>query len=221
MFFCLFVGLIILNVIFFIEGTFTSSQLVSFTINNEKKIDVREENKYRMLVYTPESKYPLLNNTVNDKMNEYIERFKKDVDSEISLINQHYSLDIFYDTYEYKNYISYVFRIEYYTGGAHPSHEVWTVNYDKEKNEIIDINTLIEENSNILNIFSDISREELSHNKRIADTSMMMEGTSPKIENFSNFVYSNNGLILFFPPYQVAPYSASEFMIVIPYDKLY
>jgi len=138
MFFCLFVGLVILNIVFFVEKTSTSFQLVSSTNNNEKKLDAREENKYRMLVYIPESKYSLLNNTVNSKMNEYIERFKKDVNSEISLVNQHYSLDIFYDTYEYNNYISYVFRIEYYTGGAHPSHEIWTINYDKDKNEIID-----------------------------------------------------------------------------------
>ena len=49
---------------------------------------------------------------------------------------------------------------------------------------------------------------------------MLLEGTSPKEENFKNFAFSKDGLILFFEQYQVAPYSEGSFRVVIPYDKI-
>ena len=105
-------------------------------------------------------------------------------------------------------------------GGAHPSHRIYTVVYNKDTNKIIAIDDLIKENTNTLEIFKEESRNILKNNKRIRIASMLYEGTTSKKENFNNFVFSEYGIILFFPQYQVAPYSEGEFNILIPYDKI-
>lgn len=197
------------------------SNYVSIVDSQKKKIEIEEKHKYKILVYFPDSDYKLLNEVVFDKMQEYVNRFKKELPSDLIQTNIYYTLIIMYDTYTYENYISYVFNIEYYMGGAHPNHEIWTVTYDKESNKIIDITDLIKKNSDILNIFSTVSREELLHNSGIVNSTMMMEGTRPIAQNFSNFAFSPTGLLLFFSQYQVAPYSSGQFIVKVDYDKLF
>ena len=90
----------------------------------------------------------------------------------------------------------------------------------KEKNKVISIEDLIKYNNQILNIFSKISREKLKNNKRIVSASMFFEGTRPKKENFINFAFTKDGILLFYPYYQIAPYSEGEFNVIIPYDNI-
>lgn len=187
--------------------------------NNEYKIE-EKNNNYKIIAYYPKTDYPKLNNVINDKIYEYIKEFKENVNSSDYPINQYYSLIILYDCYEYDNYISYIFRIEDYTGGAHPNHRIYTVVYDIKNNVIITIDDLINKNQNILNIFSENSREILKSNDKITSSTMLYEGTKPKKENFTNFVFSKNGIILFFQEYQVAPYSQGEFNVVLDYKKI-
>ena len=187
--------------------------------NNEYKIE-EKNNNYKIIAYYPKTDYSKLNNVINDKIYEYIKEFKENVNSSDYPINQYYSLIILYDCYEYDNYISYIFRIEDYTGGAHPNHRIYTVVYDIKNNVIITIDDLINKNQNILNIFSENSREILKSNDKITSSTMLYEGTKPKKENFTNFVFSKNGIILFFQEYQVAPYSQGEFNVVLDYKKI-
>ncbi len=187
--------------------------------NNEYKIE-EKNNNYKIIAYYPKTDYLKLNNVINDKIYEYIKEFKENVNSSDYPINQYYSLIILYDCYEYDNYISYIFRIEDYTGGAHPNHRIYTVVYDIKNNVIITIDDLINKNQNILNIFSENSREILKSNDKITSSTMLYEGTKPKKENFTNFVFSKNGIILFFQEYQVAPYSQGEFNVVLDYKKI-
>ena len=50
--------------------------------------------------------------------------------------------------------------------------------------------------------------------------SMMLEGTSPNKENYQRFNLSNDGLIIYFDRYQVAPYYYGDYNIIIPYKYL-
>ena len=210
----LIIFILIINIVFYIY--IINVKAIS---NNEYKIE-EKTNNYKITVYYPKTDYSKLNNVINDKIYGYIKEFKEDVNSSDYPINQYYSLIILYDSYEYDNYISYIFRIEDYTGGAHPNHRIYTVVYDIKNNEIITIDDLINKNQNILNIFSETSREILKSNNRIPSSTMLYEGTKPKIQNFQNFVFSKNGIILFFQEYQVAPYSQGEFNVLINYKKL-
>lgn len=205
---------LIINIIFYIY--IINVKAIS---NNEYKIE-EKSNNYKIIVYYPKTDYSKLNNVINDKVYEYIKEFKENVNNSDYPINQYYSLIILYDCYEYDNYISYIFRIEDYTGGAHPNHRIYTVVYDIKNNEIITIDDLINKNQKILDIFSENSREVLKSNDKITSSTMLYEGTKPKKENFTNFVFSKNGIILFFQEYQVAPYSQGEFNVILDYKKI-
>lgn len=216
----IFMFLIYLTTLFDVNSTsITCNKYSSFVNNTERKISI-DEHKYKILVYYPESEFDVLNKEITKKIDKYIYQFKDSIKDINVQPNIYYTLDIIYNTYEYKNYISYVFHVDYYTGGAHPNHELFTIIYNKHTNTIIDINSLIKLNPNILNTFSSISRKELLNNKDIVDSNMMFEGTKPTLNNFSNFAFSKDGLIIFFEYYQVAPYSSGEFQVIIPYDKL-
>ena len=175
--------------------------------------DIKAKKESDVLINFETTEYEVLNKEILKNLNNYIDL----INEEFKTIKTTYSLNIHHDLYEYENYISYVFYIEYYMGGAHPNHKIITINYDKFNNKILDINTLICKNNNILSVFSKISRDELLKSKNVIDTNIMLEGTK---ENFSNFAFSNEGLIIFFDYYQVAPYSQGEFSIIIPYNKI-
>ena len=134
--------------------------------------------------------------------------------------DQMYSLMISYETYEYPPFVSYRFTIFMDTGGAHPNHFLWTVVFDQEEERIISIADLEKKYPAILSIFSRYSREILMDNPGIVNSSMLFEGTKPTLENFSHFVFTSQGILIFFEHYQVAPYSSGEFQVLIPYEKI-
>lgn len=186
------------------------------TLSYNNKI-VHSDSNYEIKVDYPQTNYNTLNDVIKNKIDSYINDFKNNItDSQTSK----YYLIINHDTYTYKEYSSYLFMSEYYTGGAHPNHDIWTIVFNTKNNKIITLNNLINYNKNILNIFSNYSREKLLYNKKIVDTSMMLEGTRPTENNFSRFVLTNDGIILFFDRYQVAPYSSGDFKILIPYKSI-
>lgn len=193
----------------------------------EKKIVKRSDNpRYKLNIYYPYTSYELLNKTIEEKIKTEINLLLDAIKEYGVRPNQYYSLFINYDKYSYKNFLSYVFYISSYTGGAHPNNTIWTISYDIDTNEIIDINDLIKKDPTILDTLSSYSKSALKKDKRFNDTSsdikeMIDEGTKPNVDNFKNFAFSNDGLIIFFEQYQVAPYSFGNFEVVIPYSKLY
>ena len=49
---------------------------------------------------------------------------------------------------------------------------------------------------------------------------MMLEGTTGAKENYQRFNLSNDGLIIYFERYQIAPYYYGDYSITIPYQYL-
>ncbi len=69
-----------------------------------------------------------------------------------------------------------------------------------------------------LEIFSSFSREELL--RQGFNPSMVEPGTTPVAENFKLFLLNDQGLTLFFEPYQVAAWADGTIRLNIPLDKL-
>lgn len=164
----------------------------------------------------PRTEYKILNQNIMNYINKNIYEFNKTS----SIVEQDftYSLNIHYEEYLTKNYVSYVFYTSVYEGGAHPNNTIYTINYDKENNKIVTINDLIRTNPNILNLFSTKSREELLKKEEFNDPNikqMMIEGTKPISNNYKNFVFTKEGIMILFEQYQVAPYYMGEFKILI------
>ena len=90
-------------------------------------------------------------------------------------------------------------------------------------NSFININDLINIDKNILIKLSNISREELLRNKVLSNSDvkeMLMDGTNPKTDNFKRLALTDEGIIIFFERYQIAPYYFGDYNILIPYSKL-
>ena len=156
-----------------------------------------------------------LNKIINNEVNKYKLEFIKNAKD--SKLKTKYHLYIDYKEYKYGNYVSYVFFIEDFIGGAHPNHRIKSIVYDTLNNKVISIDDLISYNGNIINIISDYTRCILINNKDI-DVNMMYSGTSKVSDNFSNFVLTKEGLLIFFNRYQVEPYYKGEFEVLIPYE---
>ena len=196
-------------------------QYTTYTNNNENKIELSYKDDYKIKVYYPDTKYLKLDNTIDKKIGEIVSEFKNELTLNQVIPNFVSDLIITYDKYSYKDYLSYVFFIEYFTGGAHPNHEIWTITYDTKSDKIITIDDLINNNSNLLTKLSEYTRNELLHNPGITDVQMLIDGTKPEKDNFSNFAFSDDGYLVFFQYYQVAPYSSGSFVVKVPYSEFF
>jgi hypothetical protein len=169
-------------------------------------------------VYYPVTKYELLNKEINSIIDTKISKFKENVKDDIK-----YSILINYDVYRYENYIGFVFNTLEDYAGAHPNSYIFTVNYNIKNNSVINIDTLVNQNNNILNLMSKYTYTNLSNSSKMKEInmpSMLINGTKPTKNNFKNFVYTKYGIIIFFEKYQVAPYAYGEFCITIPYEEI-
>ena len=167
----------------------------------------------------PRSKYDRLNNTIKDKIGKIIFDYMNQA-AVSYLDNFTYTLDISYEDYSYQNIESFVFFVSSSTGGAHPDNTIFTINYDSSIDKIITIDDLVRKNNNILTVLSRESYNILSKNKNITDKQMLMEGLKPTTENFSNIVFTPIGIKIYFPQYQVAPYSVGSFQVLINYKNI-
>lgn len=225
----LLITLIALNIGLIVKQMILTTKIlnpISYASSNieEKKVSNMDENhKYNIDVYYPISNYSTLNHTVMKMVNNYINEFKVSTSDKDVQPNQYYTLNILYNKYEYSSYLSYIFRISEYTGGSHPNNTICTISYNKDNDQIITIDSLVQNNELLLDVLSLESRNILENNPIFKDNiikEMMLEGTKPKLDNFKNFVFSKDGLIIFFEQYQIAPYSYGEFNVVIPYSKI-
>ena len=179
------------------------------------------KNEIRMTY--PRTEYLILNQEIKKYVDSLLNAFMENGKTTVQP-NFTYTLDMYYEKYLYQDYLSYVFFTSLYTGGAHPNNTIHAITYDKEKNQIITISDLAHDNCKLLEVLSEESRTILkkypSFQTPYFQEDMLMEGTKPKLENFRNFAFSKEGLILFFEQYQVPPYSDGSFRVVIPYSKL-
>ena len=171
--------------------------------NNKEDTDIK--------VKYPIYEYYKLNKVITENINYYL---KDNIDN-------YYFLYIDYKDYEYKEYISIVLYISYFTGGAHPNYEIKTIN--KNTNKFIDIDDLINRDKDILNKLSIYSREYFSNNDMFNDRvvfDMMIDGTKSIKDNYKYFNITSDGLIIYFNRYQIAPYYYGDYNITIPYNYL-
>lgn len=225
LFFAIVIGTYLVN---FVNKNEVLEVRAVFSANDLKaNCDIKEikelEEDYEIEIYYPESKYSLLNEKIKNKMEKYINEFKEEIKEFEKIGDNKFTLSINFDSYEYEEYISYVFHIFVDLQGAHPNTYIWTISYDIKSKELIDINTLVRKNKDILNILSGYAYEELKQNSSIKEDNtldMLVDGTKPVSDNFSKFAFTKEGLKVFFQRYDVAPYYLGEFEVTVPYDKL-
>lgn len=115
--------------------------------------------------------------------------------------------------------VSIVFRGYQYTGGAHGLSTFETFIFDTSDGQSLSFEEIFKENSNYLQVISDYVTAELS--KQVdADTDWIKTGASADPKNYRYYYLTQEGLVVIFPEYQVAPYAAGPSTVTVPYDVL-
>jgi hypothetical protein len=117
--------------------------------------------------------------------------------------------------------VSIVIHTSYYTGGAHGGRNIYTFNFDGDKKREITLDSLFRTPGYLDKIaqytMNDLKDQLKETSGSEPNMSMLREGTSPKIENFSKFTIGvEKSITFYFEQYQVAPYVAGEQKVVMP-----
>jgi hypothetical protein len=138
------------------------------------------------------------------------------------------SLELTYQTKSGPKTVSYLFTLVQDTLGAHPNAYFRSFVYDLKSGNGLELGDIFTPGTNYYQILSTISRKKLpavialSEGSKRSDVDLgyMNRGTTADADNFQNWYIEGNSLMLVFPPYQVAPYSAGEQLVTIPFSEL-
>jgi hypothetical protein len=138
-----------------------------------------------------------------------------------------YTLEADYDVYTSDVAVSYVYHMYVDTMGAHPNAYYRTFTFDLLTGEELHIGDLFA-TPDFLEVLSNESRTRLVPQIAKAyevpeaelDRSMVDAGTTPFSDNFQNFYFEGDALVLLFPPYQVGPWALGTQEVSIPRSDL-
>jgi hypothetical protein len=172
--------------------------------------------------YTINASYPKTNSaTINNYFKSYtdeaVAQFKTDTswtsNGEVTPNQILLTLDSSYESVKSSTVQNYVFSTNLYTGGAHGIQVRKTFSFSPD-GQLLTINNLFN-NPKDLETFSKIVRSKLLKREN-AQTDWINDGAGPKIENYQSFIVKDDGVVVLFDQYQVAPYSDGQIDITIP-----
>ena len=188
---------------------------------NKNLKEINEIFKYKIDI-----SFPIINDTnANNYIKKLITNIKEDFiksSKRISNLNYYYTLHIKYKKYEYKNITTYVFNIRELKDNTYPNSFIKSIRINNDGN-IISIDNLINENSNILYNLSKISKNVLLSEIKLKDNitlNTILNKTRPLKKNFENFVYTKDGLLILLDYYKTNPYHYSIKKILVPYELI-
>ncbi len=216
---------LVLVVIYLIYNYYKDDNIYLVNVNTSTKkienINLAKRNK--MKVYYPSTNYKDLNRKIDKNISYYITYFNDYLKGANLLDNQFYELNIDYDVYQYERYISYVFYVEIDKGYDY-FYDIVSINYDRNANKVVDIDDLIDMDSDIIDTLSNYSKNSLIKDEKLNQNdytlNLVNSATDRDKNNFKNFAFSREGLILFFKKGQVGAYGLCNFIVVVPYEKI-
>lgn len=165
-----------------------------------------------------------INAILRDYVTNYVDQFKSDYgndDPGMLIDGMKYYLEMNYDTVKHGNSVqTIVIYISDYLGGAHGGMDITTMTFDFETGERIMMDDIFKEDSDWVTTLSDLVKEEIRKRDMGADEDWLELGAGPLKENFERFALSEDALILYFPPYYVAPYAAGPQTVEILLTKI-
>ncbi len=126
-----------------------------------------------------------------------------------------------------ENLISVHFDIgTYFQGAAHPNSHSRILNYDLKSDRVIRLADLFKPGSKYLQTISGYSIKDLKRQSKskgdelLLDDEWVERGAGAEAQNYQSWVITKKGLGINFDNYQVAPYAAGPFYVLIPYSAL-
>ncbi len=191
-------------------------QAISFNINIVYPTEIANYDFARMAV----EEY------FSEKRSEFWQ-FANEMDFTFGFLNP-WSLDIGYEVFRHSDSImSLQFSESVYTGGAHPNLLFKTFTLNLETQQVLGIEDIFQPESSPLTILYPLVQSDLEAQMQemfggdveIA-SDWIADGTGEDPYNYRNFVLTEESLIFYFEPYQVAAYAAGPFTVEIPLVNL-
>lgn len=210
---CLFLVLVsIISIIIIKADNITENHILESTERYDLKID-----------------YPnFKNKKIKEKVLTYIDKQRQEFmnvikESENIQISSKYDFNLNVTSSE-RNNITYVNILTYsYTGGAHYIRDDYSLYWDDDTKEFIDLKYFFKdeeafkEMTNLAYYYViNLGQEE----NRNFDQLWVRRGTAPTIDNYRHFEFTDNGLEIMFPPYQVASWADGQINITVPYEDI-
>ena len=114
-----------------------------------------------------------------------------------------------------------------FTGGAHPNQGFYTLTYDLKAGKTVRLADLFRPGAAYLRTIADYCAKDLQARKdpdsgenRGLATDIFADGVKPTADNFQNWAVTQKGLLILFPPYQVASYADGPQSVIVPYSAL-
>ena len=177
---------------------------------------IRKNEEVDINVYYPVTKCVKANGLIQEKVDYYIDKFKS-----TDTLSEGKELNISFEKYESGSIVSFKFEVDSNIGVTHDTKEFFTVVY--EGDEVITIDSLLKTNPNLLDDLYVEAKQQLECNEKFKEYSNLiwLENGLKKTKNtFSNFIFSDNNIIIIFNPYTVAPFVAGAFEIEISCDLI-
>jgi Protein of unknown function (DUF3298). len=120
-----------------------------------------------------------------------------------------------------ERFVSIGFFASTYTGGAHPNHYSFTLNFDVKNKRELKLADLFKPNSAYLEKISAYSIARLIEKlEEGSDEEWIRNGAGAKEENYKSWSLTREGLLINFDPYQVAAYAAGPQEVLVPFAEL-
>ena len=138
-------------------------------------------------------------------------------------------IDIGYNVeYADDDLISVNFGDDYFMGGAHPSHDTFTINYDLKNGKLLSLADLFKPGSKYLSTIATYSVADLKARKDpdsgeslgFLSDDVFADGAKPTVANYHNWNLTKKGLLITFIQYQVASYAEGPQTVIVPYATL-
>lgn len=239
-------SIFIIGASFWYKGQYTRTvQQPSLTATSSPSITkntIQEKNT----IYDIEVTYPVISKSFegSDKASKYLTKlyaarvldFKKQAKEShstapIELLAEKggsYYTTSFQEVASTSRYISLAVESEsYFIGMAHPSHGIDTFIFDKKLKKLVTPQELFMASSSYQEVLSESSRaffearnSEVGYDGLKINTTKGNDGLLGTDANFSKMLPTDNGLIVYFTEYQVAPYVAGPQQALLPYSAL-
>jgi hypothetical protein len=133
-----------------------------------------------------------------------------------------YFLSIETEIFAFNSYVrSVLFTISDYTGGAHPNLYYRTLTFDTRDGHFIDLEDLFIAGSDPLaTIFPIVQADLVAQLGAAADLTWINSGTGTNFDNYTSFVLTDEAIVFYFPPFQVAAGAAGAFNVEVPLSSI-
>ncbi len=205
-----------LSLIILISGIFVIKGL-----NKKEELHILEStDNYDLKIDYPDVE----NKEIKKKIDEYVKKQKDDFLNNVKAVEDieqpKYDFNLSVNVNDYKD-ISHIYMLTYaYTGGNHYTRDDTSYYYDNKTKDFVDLKYFFKDEESFKKLSNIAYYYVLELKDKNFDELWVKKGTDPTIDNYRHFMFSDEGLEILFPPYQVSSWADGEIKITIPYEEI-